>query len=82
LFVGFDSLDVAELGQTIEKHATAAAYVEDVRPPTRRFPFPERLEDHLFSRTPPPMTVVEVAIPPSVFRIHEPLAGCPGAIRR
>lgn len=78
--VRLDSLDVAELSQPRKKHPTAAAHVENM-PPTTEWPSPaEGRDDHLFAGSPPPMPIVEIAIPPRVFRVHEVLARLGAAI--
>lgn len=74
--LALDTLGLAEPREAIEREAIAAANVENVSEPSWRGQSAKLFEDEPLSRSPPPMVVVELAVPLGIFLMHRDRPFC------
>jgi hypothetical protein len=69
--VWFNAFYVTEFHETVEEEAVTATYIQDIKPSVRGKMPMQHFKNCFLTRAPPPMSRVEVAVPPSVFRFQD-----------
>jgi hypothetical protein len=71
-----------KLGQLVEEQPVAAADIEYVAPPTLRAVRAKDIQYDAFARSPPPVTLKQLAVARTVRRIHSGGVTLYGPVRR